>query len=559
MKRILFSVILVFSVGSLYSQSQRLVLLEEFTQASCAPCASANPGIKALLNANPDKITSVWYHTNWPGYDPMNLHNPAEVAARVGYYGVTYVPWSVLDGNYYSGSATGWNINTVNARYGVPSPFSMGLQHQLNATNDTVFVTMVVVATADVSGNMAAHNVVIEKNIHFNTPPGSNGEKDFKNVMKKMLPSKDGTTIPATMATGDYVIVQESWKLANVYDIAQLAAVAFVQNNSTKEVHQSVNSSNSPVTLPYDNDLQVMEVKEFSTTNCSGKIAPQVMIRNNGNNTVTSFSVKYRVNADPEALFSWSGSIGSLQKAVISLPEYSFTPLTSNVLKVYTADPNSVPDEYRKNDTVSFTIEAAPLTSSRIFIYIKTDNKPEETTWDIRNSAGEIVGSGGPYVNAAVMHKDTVDLVSYDCYTFNVYDAGGNGLCCENGNGVYYVIDDDDNTIAEGNKFESHAFNEFNFAEAQAISEPTQAGTLTIAPNPSAGDAVALLHLNRGANIKAQMVSPLGNVVRSWGLGFMNSGEQSFSLDCEDLPAGLYILRVMAGNQAMAAKVSIVK
>jgi len=120
MKKILLSAILLFAVTAIYSQSQRLVILEEFTQASCGPCASVNPTIEALLNSNPTKITSVWYHTNWPGYDPMNLHNPNEVAARVGYYGVTYVPWSVLDGNYYSGSATGWNINTVNARYAVP-------------------------------------------------------------------------------------------------------------------------------------------------------------------------------------------------------------------------------------------------------------------------------------------------------------------------------------------------------------------------------------------------------------------------------------------------------
>jgi hypothetical protein len=559
MKRILFSAVLLFAVVSLYSQSQRLVLLEEFTQASCSPCASANPGIYALLNANPDKITSVWYHTSWPGYDPMNLHNPTEVAARVGYYGVSYVPWSVLDGNYYSGSATGWNIGTVNARYAVPSPFSMSLQHQLNATNDTIFVTMVAEATTDVSGNMTAHNVVIEKNIHFNNPPGSNGEKDFKNVMKKMLPDKDGTTLPATMTTGDYFIVQESWKLANVYDITQLASVAFVQNKATKEVHQSVNSSTSPVTLPYDNDLQVMNVSEFSSTNCSGKISPKVLIRNNGNNGVTSFSLKYRVNSDPEALFTWTGSMASLQKATITLPEYTFTPLTSNVLHVYTADPNSVPDEYRKNDTLRYTIGAAPLTTSRIFIYIKTDNKPEETTWDIRNSAGDIVGSGGPYETGGVMNKDTVDLPAYDCYTFNLYDAGGNGLCCVNGSGLFYVIDDEENTISAGNSFGSHIFNEFNYAEAQAIPEPLEAGTLSIAPNPSAGEAMVLLHLNRGAVVKAQLVSTLGNVVRNWDHGFMNQGEQSFGLNCEDLPAGLYILRVMAGKQAMTAKVSIVK
>ena len=42
-----------------------------------------------------------------PGNDPMYLANKAENNSRVSYYGVTYVPFSVLDGNYYSGSANG--------------------------------------------------------------------------------------------------------------------------------------------------------------------------------------------------------------------------------------------------------------------------------------------------------------------------------------------------------------------------------------------------------------------------------------------------------------------
>ncbi|MCK7514363.1 MAG: hypothetical protein MZV70_67010 [Desulfobacterales bacterium] len=85
-------------------------------------------------------------------------------------------------------------------------------------------------------------------------------------------------------------------------------------------------------------------------------------------------------------------------------------------------------DEYKKNDTLANFSDAAPVTTGRVFLFIKTDNAPEETTWDIKNSAGTIVGSGGPYTTSGTMQKDTVDLSAYDCYTFNLYDAGGNGL-----------------------------------------------------------------------------------------------------------------------------------
>ncbi len=82
MKRFtLIAAVLLLSSG-LYAQSQRLVLLEHFTQASCGPCATYNPSIHTWLVNNPDKITSINYHTSWPGYDPMYNHNTVDMQAE---------------------------------------------------------------------------------------------------------------------------------------------------------------------------------------------------------------------------------------------------------------------------------------------------------------------------------------------------------------------------------------------------------------------------------------------------------------------------------------------
>ncbi len=560
MKKILLSGLLLLGVVLAYSQSQRLVLLEEFTQASCGPCALANPGIYSLLNSNPDKITSVWYHTNWPGYDPMNLDNPVDVAARVSYYGVTYVPFSVLDGNYYSGSATGWNINTVNARYAVPSPFDLDLQAVLNAAQDTIFLTMVAKATMDVAGVLLAHNVVIEKNIHFASPPGTNGEKDFKNVMKKMLPGNSGATLPTPLVPGDYAILQYSWALENVYDISELAAVGFIQNKNSKEIHQSVNSSTDPVTLPYDNDLQAMEVSNYSSTNCSGKITPHLKVRNNGNDAVTSFTVKYRVNDGPESTYTYSGpSLASLQQTVLDLPEYTFTPQATNNLKVYSTDPNSIPDEYRKNDTLNVPIDAAPVSTDRIFVFVRTDNAPQETTWDFKNSAGTVIASGGPYTQGNHTYKDTVMLSASGCYTFDIYDSGGNGICCTNGQGIYQVIDDENTLISEGSNFGYGTLNEFSYIATGVTPPAMKSATMSVYPNPSAGNARATFELQRPAYVRGVLLNTFGEAVMSYDLGVLPAGEQSFSLDAENLAAGIYFLRITGGNTVFTTKVSVTR
>ena len=66
-------------VASLHSkaQSQRLVLIEEFTNASCPPCAAQNPAFNILLSNNTVKAISIKYQTNWPGVELRkagNLH-----------------------------------------------------------------------------------------------------------------------------------------------------------------------------------------------------------------------------------------------------------------------------------------------------------------------------------------------------------------------------------------------------------------------------------------------------------------------------------------------------
>jgi hypothetical protein len=299
MKKLLLFIVFVVIVTTGHTQSQRMVLLEEFTSATCGPCVAANARFHTWQLQNPEKFTSIYYHVNWPAAgDPMNLSNPVENGARVTYYAVTFVPQSNLDGNYYNGSADGWNMTTVNNRYAMPSPFEIQLKHQVSAGNDSVYSTMLITCTQDVTASMTAHNVIIEKWIHFNAAPcpNSNGERDFYNVMKKMLPGSLGTTINSNMVAGDYVLLEGAWKFGTVYNVNQIASVGFVQNKNTKEIYQTANSTTNALALPYNTDLQVMEILNVASKTCKNTVTPFIKIRNNGNDPITSLTVNYKVN-----------------------------------------------------------------------------------------------------------------------------------------------------------------------------------------------------------------------------------------------------------------------
>ena len=111
---ILASLMMLFSLRA-NAQNERILLFECFTNASCGPCASQNPALDALIDANADRIAAIKYHMNWPGAnDPMYLHNPTDNNARRGVYNINSVPHTVVDGTRYNGLPNGLNQNTVN-------------------------------------------------------------------------------------------------------------------------------------------------------------------------------------------------------------------------------------------------------------------------------------------------------------------------------------------------------------------------------------------------------------------------------------------------------------
>lgn len=237
-----FTLLLAVLVGVVSAQVPRTMLVEHFTQASCGPCAAQNPGLHTLLTANPN-VAYIKYQVNWPGYDPMNAHNPSQVNSRVNYYTVNSVPNTVFEGNVYKGSPSGLTQTMINNRASVSSPFSLTVSARISDAQDSIYVTAIVRKEADTANTGVFTRIaVLEKQIHFNVAPGSNGEKDFYHVMKRMLPNAVGTALPTGMIVGDYDTIEVAWKIVNVYEIDQLMVVAFVQNTNNKNVYQAATS-----------------------------------------------------------------------------------------------------------------------------------------------------------------------------------------------------------------------------------------------------------------------------------------------------------------------------
>lgn len=84
------------------------------------------------------------------------------------------------------------------------------------------------------------------------------------------------------------------------------------------------------------------------------------------------------------------------------------------------------------------------IAQHQISIELKTDNHGNETTWELKNIfTNFIIASGGPYEsnNSTIQNINPIEVDGTGCYSFIIYDSGGNGICCSNGNGyvkLYY-------------------------------------------------------------------------------------------------------------------------
>lgn len=244
MKKILYSFTLLIAAFQ-FSFAQRVVLIEQFTNSGCPPCAASTPPVFNYVNNNPADVVAIGYHTSFPYSDSMYFENPVESNARVSYYGVQTVPYSIVDGNYYSNFSSNFNsviANTINTRKAVANKYNItNLNASINGTTLNTKFVFESLAASNLNDTLRAHIVVIEKNVlksSYAASPGANTETNYEYVMRKMLPNQTGSFLVNRNLNGKDTITL-SWPMQKIKNNAEVRVVAFVQNKTTKEVYMA--------------------------------------------------------------------------------------------------------------------------------------------------------------------------------------------------------------------------------------------------------------------------------------------------------------------------------
>ena len=314
----LFLVAFAFLSKITYAQTTRLSLLEEFTGETCGPCAATNPGLNATLAANATKVIAIKWQVPIPTA-PTNTWslyqtNAVEINARTSFYAVNSAPQGRMDGQsltvFGASSDHAANVNNtlISAAQAVTSPFSITMLRDWDATCSSVNLTITVQAstTFSTASTLSFRTVMVERLIQFSVQPGSNGETTFSDVAIKSFPNiQSGYALATNWVAGQVQTFTLNCPIPSyTRDKNEIAFVGFIQNGANKQVLQAARVDKVP--LPPD-AITALDAKVDVT--CSSSITPQISIRNDGSNALTSFTINPFADALPGTPTTWSGNL----------------------------------------------------------------------------------------------------------------------------------------------------------------------------------------------------------------------------------------------------------
>jgi len=554
--------------------ANRNVILEEFTGRNCGYCPDGHLIANQIMANNPGRVWAINVHAG--SYAPTTYPNFNTTASA-----------TILSGFSVSGFPSGVVNRSTSAAQGRGSWNSLSSQQlnqaaecnvagiaRINPDTRMATITVEVYYTGNSSVNENYLTVAMLQDSILGSQSGMNGNPAqvvgnqycHMHILRDVItpvwgeavsPTTQGTLITKTYEYQIPEIIGSPNGVNVVLDHIFFLAWVSEQYQGTP-TRPILNACELEKTTMTDEPIypSIVGVTQVVNATCSQTKDFEFELANIGTNSFTS--IKYNVEVGSASQeYEWTGELVSGDKTKISFDmevPFGTNAGTLNIFEIngeayeYSAAFESQCDEWTELD------EEGDVTSLKL--YLIQDQWGEQITWDIINSAGETVASGGPYphlVGAGATQINTeniTDLPTNECYLFRIFDSNNNGICCNYGNGYYYIKD------AQGVKFiesdgnygagETHQFSIHKYGD---VVGETASSNINIYPNP----ANSKIYVD-GENIGfVEVYNSLGQKVTKV------EGSESTSVEMTAFENGVYVVRVITNDGSVTTqKVTIV-
>lgn len=552
------------------------VIIEEFTGRGCQFCPDGHRVANEIMAANPGRVWAINIHagsyaqTTYPNFitsDGNAIHSGFSIS---GY------PTGVVNRSTSNGIDRGqWN-GQCNTQMNQAAPCNIAGVAMVNPETRMATVTIEVYYTGNSTVGTNYLTVAMLQDSILGSQSGAsqwnptqmiNGQYVHMHILRDCItpawgdvisPTTQGTLITKTY---EYPIPESigspngvEVKLEHIFFLAWISEQ--YQGTPTRPI---LNACELYTTILTDDPIHpsIVSVSQPVSASCSQMKEFDFEMSNIGQNTITS--MKYNVEVgDAAQEFEWNGELVSGDKTHASFEME--IPFGTNTGTFSIFEVNGEPYEYAK----SFIAQCDEWIESEyddnfitLKVYVIQDQWGEQTTWDIINSAGELIAEGGPYNHlpgsgGTQPNVNNVNNVpTDDCYLFRIYDSNNNGICCNYGMGYYYVKDGNGNTLfgGEGNgDFGAMAAHSFMIKKRPDAVDDNTASTLNIYPNPANSKIMV-----EGENVElVEVYNSLGQRVLA-----VEGVSETTSLDVASFENGVYVVRVVSNDGVTTKKVSI--
>ena len=210
-------------------ESQRRVLLEEFTGQRCTNCPAAHAIIEKLEEQYGEDLIVVSIHAGSFGIEaPDGLMQP-EGNTYAGKWGVSAYPCGIVDRNSGVLTDNEW-ATAIRNDIAKETNVSLDLEASLSPSGDMIDISTTLLSSGNVSGNLQLW--ITEDEIVGFQIDGSQRLQDYvhNNVFRACVNGTWGE--PVSLAANVYDIVENSVLVDGLWNVEHLNVVGFVYNDS---------------------------------------------------------------------------------------------------------------------------------------------------------------------------------------------------------------------------------------------------------------------------------------------------------------------------------------
>ena len=326
--------------------------------------------------------------------------------------------------------------------------------------------------------------------------------------------------------------------------------VSEINAGTASTIRTSINSNCGTMTGSQNNVGSLENANAFCSTNGSAV----AKLRNYGENTVTSATVNLKENGAVVATKNYAGSMPRFTTRTLTFDNYVYNDDADYSVEIVAA--NTVAPLNPAITSAPMEVSIAKAAPTDVVVKVYTDNYPTEISWNIKNSAGTIVASGGPYVgnangggadaNTTKIHN--VALAANECYSINLLDSYGDGWSYGTTPHGVEVFDNSSNSIwsvAVGG-FGTSLANPNSLNTAVLANETFKAKQFDVFPNPTTG----IIHINSDVAVSVSIVDVTGKVVFT-----ANNITKENSINLSGLQKGMYLAKISTANATTTEKI----